>query len=146
MSYHLQLPREWLAMGRMTGLNHNVYSFLPSLVETGFMQLSAMKGSVYGAIYACQLLHVSTAILGAAAIATTVIRVAGVTGRGAGVLAGAAMLATPWVLVTGSCAYNDVAALCFGSAALLCAIASNAESVKYYGFITVFCVPTMMWS
>jgi hypothetical protein len=126
MSYHLQLPREWLAQGRMTGLEHNVYSFLPSLIEAGFTQLSAMKGSVYGAIYACQLLHVSTAILGAAAIAMTVNRVAGVSGRGAGVLAGAAMLATPWVLVTGSCAYNDVAALCFGSAALLCVVAGGS--------------------
>ncbi len=129
MSYHLQLPREWLAQGKMSGLNHNVYSFLPSLVETGFMQLSAMKGSVYGAIYACQLLHLSTAILGAAAIAMTVIRLCewtSVTARGAGILAGAAMLATPWVLVTGSCAYNDVGALCFGAAALLCVVACGS--------------------
>ena len=130
MSYHLQLPREWLTQGRMTGLEHNVYSFLPSLIEAGFTQLSAIKGSVYGAIYACQLLHVSTGILGAAAIATTVIRLCGGTGfkgRGGGILAGAAMLATPWVLVTGSCAYNDVAALALGSAALMCVVTGGSS-------------------
>ncbi|MEM9252773.1 MAG: hypothetical protein AAGB29_10530, partial [Planctomycetota bacterium] len=38
LSYHLQLPREWLAAGRLSGLEHNVYSHLPSLVESMMMQ------------------------------------------------------------------------------------------------------------
>ena len=63
LSYHLELPREWLAIGRMTGLEHNVYSYLPSLAEAGYMLIGAMRGSVYDAIYAAQLFHGSLADL-----------------------------------------------------------------------------------
>jgi hypothetical protein len=72
LSYHLQLPREWFALGRMQGLDHNVYSFLPSLMEVGYLQLGHMTGSVYGAIYTSQLLHASFAIVAAWSIGTAV--------------------------------------------------------------------------
>ncbi|NJL31121.1 MAG: hypothetical protein HC898_05545, partial [Phycisphaerales bacterium] len=41
LAYHLQLPKEWIASGSITPLPHNVYSHLPSLVESGYMTTAA---------------------------------------------------------------------------------------------------------
>jgi 4-amino-4-deoxy-L-arabinose transferase-like glycosyltransferase len=117
-SYHLQLPREWLAMGRMSGLEHNVYSFLPSLIEGGYLLIGTMRGLVVDAVYACQLFHVTLALLAAAAVGKTV---AARTTASAGIGAAAFFLAVPWVIVTGSMAYNEMGVLAFGAAALMLA-------------------------
>ncbi len=39
-SYHLQLPREWIAAGRLWPVEHNVYSFLPSAMEAAYASLA----------------------------------------------------------------------------------------------------------
>jgi len=117
-SYHLQLPREWITLGRMAGLEHNVYSFLPSLIESGYMLIGLLSGSVLDGIYTCQLFHVTLALLAAAAIGKTV---AGRAGVGAGIGAAALFLAVPWVTITRSMAYNEMGVLAFGAAAVMIA-------------------------
>lgn len=124
LSYHLQLPAEWLEAGAMTGLEHNVYSHFPSLIEAGYMMLGAMHGSMHDAIYLSQLFHASLALLAAAAVGGAVSRHAGAT---AGALAGATLLALPWVIITGSLAYNEMAVLAFGGAALLVMLQPNMQ-------------------
>jgi hypothetical protein len=118
MSYHLQLPREWIAAGRMAGFEHNVYSFLPGLIEAGYMLIGLLGGSVLNGVYTCQLFHVTLALLAAAAVGKTV---AARAGTGAGVGAAALLLAVPWVTVTGSMAYNEMGVLAFGAVALMIA-------------------------
>lgn len=115
-SYHLQLPQEWLAMGRMAGLEHNVYSFLPSLMEGGYLLIGVLSGSVIDAVYTCQLFHVTLALLAGAAIGKAVASRASVA---AGIGAAAIYLATPWVTITGSMAYNEMGVMAFGAVALL---------------------------
>lgn len=44
-SYHAQLPAEWLEMGRLWPLEHNVYSFLPGYMEGAFYHLAAIVGT-----------------------------------------------------------------------------------------------------
>jgi hypothetical protein len=115
-SYHLQLPREWMALGAMTGLEHNVYSFLPSLIEGGYLLIGTLSGSVLDGVYTCQLFHVTLALLAAAAIGKLVAaRSSASVGAGAAGL----FLAIPWVTITGSMAYNEMGVLAFGAAALL---------------------------
>lgn len=129
LSYHLQLPREWLAMGRIQPLAHNVYSFLPSYVESAFVHLAALlgRGRAGGggllagdgsALLACQFLSAWFALFAA----WMVWRLADLLRPGLGVWAAVALLATPWVVVTGSLAYNETAVLAFGAAALLAAL------------------------
>ncbi len=119
ISYHLQLPREWLALDRMAGLEHNVYSYLPNLVEAGYLHITAMHGQLSpSAIYTAQLLHASMALVAAAIVACMVSRL---VGRAAGVLAAAIFLATPWVLITASLAYDEMAALALAGGAMLLA-------------------------
>jgi len=118
LSYHLQLPREWLEQGAMAGLDHNVYSYLPGLVEAGYMQVAAMAGGGREAVYPAQLLHATTAMLAAAAIAATVARrVGGI----AGAAAGAVFLAMPWTVALGSMAYNEMGAIALGAAGMMVA-------------------------
>ncbi len=115
-SYHLQLPREWLEIGRMAGLEYNVYSFLPSLIEGGYVLIGTMQGSVIDAVYTCQLFHVTLALLAAAAIGKTVaMRNGSVAGFGVAAL----FLSVPWIVITGSMAYNEMGVLAFGAVALL---------------------------
>ncbi len=117
LSYHLQLPREWLAMGQLAGLRHNVYSYLPNLVEAGYLQTTAMHGQMGpSAIYTAQLLHASMALVAAVTIACIVSRL---TRRAAGVLAAATFLTTPWVIITASLAYDEMAAMALAGGALL---------------------------
>ncbi len=137
LSYHLQLPKEWLALGRIQPLEHNVYSFLPSYVEGAYLHLMVLTGDPFDAAYACQMLHALVAI-GAGLL------VVGVTRQllnspadheastnpstrdsepGAGnppsphpsnlgprcfPLASAILLGVPWVVVVGSLAYNEM--------------------------------------
>ena len=128
LSYHLQLPREWLAAGGLSGLHHNVYSYLPNLVESGYLLLGAARGGVLEAVYACQLLHVSFALLAAWSLAAIASRY-GEADDGAvgGATAGAALLATPWVLITATLAYNEMVVLALGGVALLVALDQPAE-------------------
>ncbi|BAM03436.1 hypothetical protein PSMK_12770 [Phycisphaera mikurensis NBRC 102666] len=124
LSYHLQIPREWLAAGRMAFLPHNVYASLPGLMEAAYALAMAALGvdPAAGPLAAdraalaavpCQLLHAGFAVVAALCIREATDR------RGvAGWAAGGAFLALPWVVVTGSSAYNEAAAIALGAAAL----------------------------
>jgi len=107
LSYHLQLPKEWLALGRVTGLEHNVYSFHPSYVEAAYAHLVVLTGDGIRAGVACQLLHASLTVI-TAFVAGRAGRV--IAGPAAGWLAGLLVIGTPWVIVTGSLAYDEMAA------------------------------------
>jgi len=106
LSYHLQLPREWLDLGRIQGLEHNVYSFLPGYMEAAYYHLAVLVGDGVEAAYACQLLHALLTLLTAMIVARLAHRLGGPP---AAALAAVAVLGTPWVIVAGSLAYNEMA-------------------------------------
>ena len=116
LSYHLQVPREWLDLNRMTGLQHNIYSYLPLLNEAGFMQAALMKGSVNDALYLTQFYHTSVGVLAAIALWRLASRWTSTT---ASALAVAVFLAVPWTMITATLAYNEMFMLAFGAVALL---------------------------
>ncbi|MBX3373512.1 MAG: hypothetical protein KF817_06735 [Phycisphaeraceae bacterium] len=129
LSYHLQLPAEWLADGRVSGLTHNVYSFLPSFVEVAFLHLALLHPhdahtAVLAAAVPSQLLHaliLGLAILLAGRAAVLLAPDAPGARRG-GAVTILLLLGTPWLIVTGSLAYNEaplVLALAAGLVALL---------------------------
>ncbi len=141
LSYHLQLAQEWLAAGTVEPLEHNVYSFLPSYVESAFAMLGALTlapeavgaeggllaGSGWRAVSA-QMLHVCLTLCAAWMVAAFVRRaltVCGVEGDRARLpasLAGVLVLATPWIVVVGSMAYNEMGVTALGAAAMLVAV------------------------
>ncbi|KAA0214629.1 MAG: hypothetical protein DYG94_08245 [Leptolyngbya sp. PLA3] len=143
LSYHLQLPQEWLTLGRLEPLEHNVYSFLPGYVESAFLHLAVITkapvasdpGLVHGLmagdgwrVLSCQWLHAGISLL-AAWIIGSLARVLGERAgladprqRLAGSIAAGVTLATPWVVVVGSLAYNEMAVLALGAASVLAAL------------------------
>lgn len=139
LSYHLQLPREWLMHGRLEPLEHNVYSFLPGYVEAAYMHVGALLGGGPGpggdiaagsgtALLASQWLHAGIAVCaallcGRAAMAASArCGLRGPSQRTAGGGAFAIVLLTPWTVVTGSLAYNEHAMLALGAAATVAAM------------------------
>jgi hypothetical protein len=135
LSYHLQLPREWLALGHTRPLEHNIYSFLPGALEVGFVALAQLAppgadGLLAGGgwrLLSAQYLHAGIAVGAAGLIARLCGRLAtaaGAGGRGrrvASAVGGGLVLATPWSAVVGSLAYNEMGVLAIGAGAMLVA-------------------------
>lgn len=151
LSYHLQLPQEWIAMGRLAPVEHNVYSFLPGYIETGFLHLAAMSGArgpsstpgeAWGLLadggwraLSCQLLHAGLAFIAAwvtgAATSSLIARstpTPGPIARPAGLAAGALLLAVPWTVVVGSLSYNEMGVVLMLAAALIVAMHPTPNS------------------
>ncbi|MHC4965247.1 MAG: hypothetical protein ACYTGE_10075 [Planctomycetota bacterium] len=105
LSYHLQLPKEWLAAGRITPLDHNVYSYLPGYVEAAYYHLAVLHGDGIASVYACQLLHAGFALMTAAVVGRIAWRLGG---RMVAAAAAAIVLGTPWTVVAGSLGYNEM--------------------------------------
>lgn len=109
LSYHLQLPREWFEAGRITPVEHNVYSFLPGFMEAAYYHIMVVHGDPHGAIVACQLLHAGMAVITALACARVARRLLhDAAGDEISAFAWAIVLGTPWIVVVGSLAYNEL--------------------------------------
>ncbi len=132
LSYHLQLPREWIAMGRVWPSEHNVYSFLPSYIEVAYMHVALLGGggmhdSGAQAALSAQLLSACMLIASGLVIAeltrTTLDRLGLDTDSGlAWLIAMSLTLGTPWLLVVGTLAYNEIAVVLLGATALCAAM------------------------
>lgn len=160
LSYHLALPQEWLNLGRIATLDHNVYSALPSGLEAAFYHIAAamqpistpsksltypaagMLGSFQdptgtllhgGPLFSAQILHALCTALAASTIAALTRSLLTAAGTPQNRIAAASSIAflfvllTPWSLVVGTLAYNEMAMLALGAAAMLCAVPSTAD-------------------
>lgn len=130
LSYHLQLPHEWMGAGTASGVaaanarvatvEHNVYSALPSGLEAAFAHVARLgfaddmlARDGFG-LFAAQMLHAMIGIIAAFGVAGLARRVAKIAGCAesttlvAAGLAGVLTLATPWVVVVSSLAYNEM--------------------------------------
>lgn len=128
LSYHLALPKEWLALGRLTPLEHNAYSLLPSFIEAAYLQLAAMLGGAGTDgrwTAACAALHAGLALLAAlciAALTRGIVRRADSDHPAPPWIAGAAAVVVPWTAVTASLSYNEMGMLLGTAGACLFAI------------------------
>lgn len=99
--YHLELPRRWLAAGRLTDNVHEYISLYPGQWELLFGAALAFDGSV-----AARLLHWTTLGAGATAAAAIATRA---LGAGTGWMAAAIFVTAPTVLWEATTAYVDLA-------------------------------------
>ena len=139
LTYHLPLPSAWLEAGRVWPLETNVYSFLPSYVEVAFAQIGSLtfappreglEAGDGGRLLACHYFHAMLALGAAWVVAAVTHRQArGSLGDNAGsfaaALAFAVALLTPWTIVVGSLAYNEMGVVLLGAGALLAAISTE---------------------
>ncbi len=157
LSYHLRLPQEWLASGRIGASEHNVYSYLPSGIEGVYALIGSMTlaptdgaggdsgllaGSGWRAIGA-QALHASMALVSAWTIGAFVRRaltraeVDAVHAGRCAAIAGVVFLATPWTVVVGSLAYNEMGVTALGAGAMLVAIEGRIRPLWRGGLCAV---------
>ena len=150
LSYHLPIVQEWIGLGRIEPLEHNVYSFLPGYVESAFFHVAVMTGapgptadgSGWGLlagdgwrVLSAQWLHAGLAMLAAWLVAGFTRALADRVGFDerrqhlGGAIAGAAVLATPWVVVVGSLAYNEMAVVVLGAGALSATLLGQVRPV-----------------
>lgn len=150
LSYHLELPREWMESRRIEPVEWNVYSFLPSYIESAYVHMGYLSGT--GAsdgrgglglagdggrgIYAAQYLSVAMSALSAV--------VCGVVGRRAcvgfgvdervarvaGWVGGVLVLLTPWVVVVGTLSYNESAVVLLTMCGIGIAISNEWNAVR----------------
>ncbi|MEM1446625.1 MAG: hypothetical protein AAGF84_11245 [Planctomycetota bacterium] len=116
LSYHLNLPRQWIEAGAMIETEHDVYGYLPSLIEVVFAQFMALRGPEPSIVYLAQSFHASWALLAAWLLGGTVSRMT--SNLTAGAISAGVVLALPWVLITGSLAYNEMLVLGLAAAAM----------------------------
>lgn len=122
LSYHLQLPREWWIAGAIIETPHNAYGYLPNGVEAAFLHVMAMIGDPAAAAVPCQLLVACLAVLAAGVTGEFAMAMLGRDGDAkqrslAGQLGFVALLATPWVIVVGSLAYDETVVLLLATTA-----------------------------
>lgn len=133
LSYHLPIVQEWLANGSLKPLEHNIYSYLPSYVEAAFLQMGVLMGAGRAtggmlandgaALLTCQMLHAGFGVV-AAWGAFRLVRAwvpVGSQEASAARLAATLTLATPWAVVVGSLAYNELAVAALSAPLLLVA-------------------------
>lgn len=135
LSYHLQLPAEWLALGHTRPIEHNAYSFLPGSLEIAYTHLAWLTGAGTDGLLegggwrliSTQYLHAGLAIASAWIVARLARRLSAAAGldakagRVASTVAGGLVLCTPWTIVVGSMAYNEMGVVALGAAAMLAA-------------------------
>ena len=124
LSYHLELPREWFVFGRIATLPHCVYSAFPNFVEASSLHCMTLLGGAapHGLAMAPQFLHAMMGVAAAIAVGGVAATLAGPDPRRAAWGAGAGfvfLLGVPWVVVTGSLAYDEMAVLLMAATAML---------------------------
>ena len=117
LSYHLQLPREWWYAGGIVDTPHNAYGSLPGAVSAAFLHLMSLTGDPASTGVSSQLLVAGMTIIAALATADLVTAVLGEDSRSARAIGMIALLSTPWVVVTGSLAYDEAAVMLLTAAA-----------------------------
>jgi hypothetical protein len=116
LEYHLELPRQFLAMHGTAPVRANIYSYMPLNMEMLYLMLAAVAksavgaGYIYALVFGAQILHAFVTLLAVAGIALAPLNLKA-SGR---ILAALLVLCTPWTLVVGSLAYNDGAVLLYG--------------------------------
>ena len=141
LSYHLELPREWHELGSIWPSEHNVYSFLPGYFEAAYLhfaQLSnapkATASGISGFMDSNARVLMSTQIFSAILLIVSALAIGRVTRQACKQLfpdadssspalcAQALMMCTPWMIVVGSLAYNEIGVVFLGICAFSIAI------------------------
>ncbi|MBQ72943.1 MAG: hypothetical protein CMJ67_08580 [Planctomycetaceae bacterium] len=128
LSYHLQLPREWWYAGGIVDTPHNAYGGLPGAVSAAFLHLMTLTGDPESAGVSSQLLVAGMTIIAAIATGDLATAILGEDSRAARSIGMIALLATPWVVVTGSLAYDESAVMLLSAAATTWLIRASIRS------------------
>lgn len=115
LEYHLQVPREFHAAGRIGELEHNCYSYYPLSAHMLFLLQMCLHGGAYAGMYASKASHGLFALLAVIAIYTSLKRDDEARARFAAVL----LATVPFAIYLSWLAMVELAQLCYLVLALL---------------------------
>lgn len=151
LSYHLELPRQWMEQERIWPSEQSVYSYLPSYVESAYVHLTALTGTIETgddgmsafwfhngrAAMTTHLFSAMLSILSALAMGSLIRRLIELhlpeTNEHRSLIAGAGramMMCLPWVAAVGSIAYNEMAVVLLAIGALAVVIEQGISAPK----------------
>lgn len=125
VEYHLQVPREWFEAGRLTPLEHNVFSYFPFNVEMHDLLAMHLHGGAFEAMYLAQFMHLAFGVLSVVAVFAVVRSMTSLTGA---IIAALAFVAVPWTTLLSTIAYNETGLLLYGALAIGWAMRSLTSS------------------
>ncbi len=127
VSYHLQIPREWFALGQVVPLEHNVFSHMPLANEVLFLLAMHVARDEYAAQYAIQFLNVG--LMAAVVFATYAVARSAESTSVAAACVAVVVASVPWAVLLGSIAYNEPLAM-FGSALAAAFVLQRSRSAS----------------
>ncbi len=153
LSYHLELPRRWLELGRIAPLDSNIYSYLPSYMESATLHLahlalappvpptdpSGLSGIVtdHGRLAIGAQLLSALVTIGATLVCGTLARsvlarigTTDPTSEHAARLVRAHVLWTPWMIVVGTLTYNESAVVLLIASAACVALTTDLSITR----------------
>jgi hypothetical protein len=119
VEYHLQIAREWHEAGRITRLDHNVFSYFPQGIEMHYLLAMHLRDGAWEGMYLAQLMHVAFVALSVIAVYAAARSFAE---KGPAMIAAFAAASTPWMALLGPIAYNEGGLLLYGTLAMAWAI------------------------
>ena len=141
-SYHLEVPREWYAAGRIARLDHNLFSCFPMNAEVQSLLLMHASGAgplaPWRAMYAAQFVSVGYTLLMLLAVAGATDQRVPLRGdRYAGAIAAAVAAAVPWVVMLAGVAYVESALLLYTALTVAWTMRATEPSGSAAGSSTV---------
>jgi hypothetical protein len=113
VEYHLQVPREWYELGRITPLTHNVFSYFPMNVETHYLLAMQLRGGPWAGQFLAQFMHV--AMTGLTVLAVYAVARAPSESKVLSILAALLVGVLPWSTLLAPVAYVEGGLLLFGT-------------------------------
>jgi hypothetical protein len=114
LEYHLAVPKAFFEQGRIGFLPTNVYSNFPLNSEMLSLLMMVLRGDPIEAAFMAQMANVVLAAL----LAASAWLAGSMFSRRAGLVAGIAMLTTPWTAYLAGIAYVEIGMLAMGMCAL----------------------------
>ena len=123
--YHLQGPREWFQMGRISFLEHNVYTSFPFLSEMLSLDAMVLAGDWNDGAVAAKFVLAQFQLLTMVCVFATGRRWFGTS---AGLIAAVVYISVPWTLRISLIAYAEGAITFFLAASVMCVLITCSES------------------
>ncbi|MCH2202708.1 MAG: hypothetical protein MK102_12110 [Fuerstiella sp.] len=123
--YHLQGPKEWFQAGRITFLEHNVYTSFPFLSEMLSLDAMVVTGDWNDGAISAKAVLAGFQLLTTMCVFATGQRWFGTT---AGLIAAIVYISVPWTLRISIVAYAEGAATCFLMVTLMCGLIISSTS------------------
>ncbi|MCH7813218.1 MAG: hypothetical protein IID40_04265, partial [Planctomycetes bacterium] len=130
---HLQMPKEYLAAGRIAYAPHNVYANFPANVEMLYLVCMVIEGDAIDAAGVCKMLNAWLAVLVVAAAWLIGRQCSPVTG----LVTGIATAGAGWLTYLSGVAYVENGMLFFGMLALAALFKGRADSQRAHRWVVL---------